>query len=58
MHKVFEFSNVLTRNPRGTCRSQFKRAEHLPSEKKKLVKEFLESFLITNELQQRFSVPK
>jgi transcriptional regulator with XRE-family HTH domain len=36
--------------------SQFKRAEHLPQEKKRLVKEFLESFLITNELQQKLAV--
>lgn len=34
--------------------SQFKRAEHLPKEKKKLVKEILESFLLSNELQQKF----
>jgi len=34
--------------------SQFKRAEHLPKEKKKLVKEFLESFLLSDELQQKF----
>lgn len=36
--------------------SQFKRAEHLPQEKKRLVKEFLESFLITNELQQKLAI--
>lgn len=36
--------------------SQFKRAEDLPQEKKKLVKEFLESFLITNELQQKLAI--
>ena len=36
--------------------SQFKRAEHLPQEKKRLVKEFLESFLLTNELQQKLAV--
>lgn len=34
--------------------SQFKRVEQLPKDKKKLVKEFLESFLITSELQARF----
>jgi transcriptional regulator with XRE-family HTH domain len=33
--------------------SQFKRVEGLPKDKKKLVKEFLESFLITSELQAR-----
>jgi transcriptional regulator with XRE-family HTH domain len=36
--------------------SQFKRAEDLPQKKKKLVKEFLESFLITNELQQKLAI--
>lgn len=34
--------------------SQFKRVEQLPKDKKKLVKEFLESFLITSELQAKF----
>jgi transcriptional regulator with XRE-family HTH domain len=38
--------------------SQFKRAEYLPQEKKRLVKEFLESFLITNELQQKLAILK
>lgn len=38
--------------------SQFKRAEHLPQDKKRLVKEFLESFLITSELQQKFNLAK
>lgn len=36
--------------------SQFKRTEHLPQEKKQLVKAFLESFLITNELQQKLAI--
>jgi hypothetical protein len=34
--------------------SQLKRAEHLPKEKKKLVKEFLDSFLLSDKLQQKF----
>jgi transcriptional regulator with XRE-family HTH domain len=36
--------------------SQFRRVEGLPKEKKKVVKELLESFLITSELQAKFKL--
>ncbi|MEM8528585.1 MAG: helix-turn-helix transcriptional regulator [Bacteroidota bacterium] len=34
---------------------QFRKVERLPSDKKHLVKEFLDAFLIKTELQQRFA---
>lgn len=34
---------------------QFKKVEKLPNDKKRLVKEFLDAFLIKSDLQQKFS---